>query len=83
MQDIVIKNAKKLKKLSDDILDVTRIDSQSLLLQKETFGLNEMLLSTIEEYNNEINKRRENVYKLNFVIPKEDIFVYADKSRVN
>ncbi len=83
MQDIVIKNAKKLKKLSDDVLDVTRIESQSLLLQKENFNLNEMILSTIAEYNNQINKKIQNTDTLKIDIQKEDIFLYADKSRVN
>ncbi len=32
--DIIIRNAKRLKRLTEDILDVTRIESQSLDLKK-------------------------------------------------
>ncbi len=35
----VIKNANRLKKLSEDILDVTKIESNSLDLNKERFDL--------------------------------------------
>jgi signal transduction histidine kinase len=35
LQDVVIKSAKRLQKLSDDILDVSRIESHVLTLQKE------------------------------------------------
>ncbi|HZI71657.1 MAG TPA: hypothetical protein VFD60_10915, partial [Nitrososphaeraceae archaeon] len=50
LQDAVYRSAKKLKQLTEDILDVTRIESQSSLqLHKEQFNLNEMILNIIEE----------------------------------
>ena len=39
--DIIIRNAKRLQRLAEDILDVTRIESQSLKLKKERFNLNQ------------------------------------------
>ncbi|MGC2684833.1 MAG: histidine kinase dimerization/phospho-acceptor domain-containing protein [Candidatus Nitrosopolaris sp.] len=39
--DSTIKNAKRLQRLSNDILDVTRIESQSLELNKKQFGSND------------------------------------------
>ena len=35
--DVIIRNAKRLQNLSEDILDVTRIESKSLVLKKEKF----------------------------------------------
>ena len=39
--DVIIRNAKRLQRLTENILDVTRIESQSLYLKKERFNLNE------------------------------------------
>ena len=38
----MIRNATRLKQLSEDILDVTIIESQSLNLRKEIFDLNNL-----------------------------------------
>jgi signal transduction histidine kinase len=40
--DLIIRNAKRLQKLTEDILDVTRIGSQSLHLNKEQFKVGEI-----------------------------------------
>jgi signal transduction histidine kinase len=37
--DIITRNAKRLQRLTDGILDVTEIESQSLKLNKEKFGI--------------------------------------------
>src|SRR6188472_935035 len=37
--DVIIRNAKRLQCLSENILDVTKIESQSLILNKERFNL--------------------------------------------
>ncbi|HJS68569.1 MAG TPA: sensor histidine kinase [Nitrososphaera sp.] len=37
--DIIVRNAKRLERLSSDILDVARIESQSLVLNKKKFNL--------------------------------------------
>ena len=43
--DAIIRNAKRLQRLTEDILDVTRIESQSLHLNKEQFKVNEVILT--------------------------------------
>nr|MBA3978348.1 hypothetical protein [Nitrosopumilus sp.] len=61
--DVVIRNAKKLNRLSENILDVTKIESKTLELHKEYVTLNDLILSTIDdiqttsganEYNNSV-----------------------------
>ena len=42
--NIVSRNAKKLKQLTEDILQVSKIESQSLQLHKEYINLNEELI---------------------------------------
>jgi signal transduction histidine kinase len=44
--DAIIRNAKRLQKLTEDILDVTKIESQSLQLKKQRINLNEVILSS-------------------------------------
>ncbi len=91
LQEIVINNAKKLKQITEDVLDVTRIESQSLRLQKENFNLNEMVQSIISGFIINIKERKQQQqqqkqFKDNLNIEsvsKEDIFISADKSRIN
>jgi nitrogen-specific signal transduction histidine kinase len=76
---IVIRNAKKLQLLANDILDVTRIESQTLKLMKEKVDMNDVLLNAVKDMTNQIPDR-ENlklIYNLN-----QNIFVEADKGRI-
>jgi signal transduction histidine kinase len=75
--DAIVRNATRLQRLTYDILDVTRIESQTLKLNKEQFNLKDMMLSIIEEYNVQIDTG-----KINLVYNIEDILVIADKSRI-
>ncbi|MGB7954215.1 MAG: HAMP domain-containing sensor histidine kinase [Candidatus Nitrosopolaris sp.] len=86
--DIVYRNAKRLQHLTEDILDVNRIESQSLLLNKERFNLTEMILDAITDTKNQIaTKNKDNNLKLKFINKdnesQEDIFVVADKGRIS
>jgi signal transduction histidine kinase len=87
LQDIVIRNAKRLQQLTEDILDVTRIESQSLQLNKEQFNLCNMILDAAADFRNQIIKNQKegndnnNPIKLE-VLTTEDIFVKADKNRL-
>jgi signal transduction histidine kinase len=78
--DIVISNAKRLKKLSEDILDVTKIESHSLKLNKESFDINALIVSIIDDYvRHSLNKK---AIKFADYFSKEKIIIYADKNRI-
>src|SRR6478672_8840172 len=47
--DVTIRNAKRLKQLAEDILDVTRIESHSLSINKELFNLNDVITNVIKD----------------------------------
>ena len=81
--DVIIRNAKRLQRLTQDILDISRIESKSLDLRKEPFNLGEMILSAITDANNQIAKEHKDNLKLEYIDPKEDIFIKADKGRIN
>jgi signal transduction histidine kinase len=81
--DTVLRNAKRLQRLTQDILDVSRIESKSLDLNKELFSLNEMISNVIADYNRVIKEHQGTInLKLEFTGPKE-FFIEADKSRIN
>ena len=62
--NVINRNAKKLIQLSNDILDVTKIETKKLILNKELFNLNELILETIQDYKNQlVNKDIELEYK--------------------
>ena len=52
--DAIVRNAKRLQRLTENILDVTRIESQSLQINKERFNLNEKIRDVISDINNQI-----------------------------
>ena len=82
--DIAIRNAKRLQRLTEDILDVTKIESNSLGLKKELFNLNEVILNTIADSKNQVAKEnKDDKLKLQLIDSKEDIIVEADKGRIN
>jgi two-component system, OmpR family, sensor histidine kinase VicK len=78
--DIINRNAKRLQRLTEDILDVTRIESQSLKLDKERFDINKQILNIINDIEKQISD--SNKLKILFVEPREAIFVNADKGRI-
>ncbi|MGC2668671.1 MAG: HAMP domain-containing sensor histidine kinase, partial [Candidatus Nitrosopolaris sp.] len=82
--DVIIRNAKRLQRLSEDILYITKIESKSLGLKKELFNLREMILTAMADSNNQIAiENKDHGLKLQLVAHEEDIFVQADKGRIN
>jgi signal transduction histidine kinase len=47
--DIIIRNAKRLMQLTESILDVTKIENQSLVLKKERFDLNDIVINVMND----------------------------------
>ncbi len=82
--DITIRNAKRLLRLTEDILDVTKIETKSLDLKKELFNLNEMILDAISDSKNQISKEtKADNLTLRLTAPKETILIQADKDRIS
>jgi signal transduction histidine kinase len=50
MLNIIIKNARKLMNITDDILDLARMEEKILVLNKEKIDLHPYLLNLIKEY---------------------------------
>jgi two-component system sensor histidine kinase VicK len=83
MIQAIQRNAIRLQKLTSDILDVTRIESQTLNLNKEQFNLTDLILSIIEDYTSRIENDSNSNVKILYTRPKEDVIVEADKGRIS
>jgi two-component system, OmpR family, sensor histidine kinase VicK len=82
--EIIRRNAKRLQTLTSDILDVTRIESQTLQLEKEQFNIYELLSDVNKDYTERIksdNKNIELLYDQQNI--NHPIMVEADKGRIN
>ena len=86
--DAIIRNAKRLQRLTEDILDVTKIESNSLILNKQQFNLNDIITNTINDIIVKKDFNSENVKILyepsNNIQDKNNniILVQADRSRL-
>jgi len=77
--DVIIRNAKRLKKLSSEILDVTRIESRSLEIKKEQFNLNDIIVNAMDDI---ILSKEFGDKNIQFTYDPQNILLQADKSRI-
>jgi two-component system, OmpR family, sensor histidine kinase VicK len=75
--EMILRNAKRLEKLAEDLLDVTRIESHSLHLNRDLFNLKDVMLSQIRDYQTQAD---DNSIKLYY--DRKDVLVKADKARI-
>jgi len=86
--DVVIRNARRLQRLTEDILDATKIESRALRLTKQKVKLNEIILNAILDTANQIViESKDNRAQIEFVRSgrkgEEDATVVeVDKGRI-
>jgi signal transduction histidine kinase len=82
---LIGRNAERLKRLAENILDVARIESQSLILNKERLNLKEVIFDAIQ------NDIRNQIYYYHNTVPvifepkyenNDGIYVEAEKERL-
>jgi signal transduction histidine kinase len=90
------RNTRRLERLASEILDITKIDDQSLRLNKENFNLKDTVLDLIQN-KRQLEKSNVSMKLLyEFMIEEEEeeiptrkddsfpnIFIFADKIRIN
>jgi signal transduction histidine kinase len=77
----IIYNARRLEQLAENILDSTKIENQTLKLNKEQFNLNDIILDMVQDYENQNITKEKNGIKL--LYEPKDIFLEADKLRLS
>jgi signal transduction histidine kinase len=80
--DITIRNAKRLQRLSNDILDVAKIEGRFLELNKEDFKLNDVIINAINDLTLSRDFLRKEGVSLSYN-PDRDFLVNADKGRIS
>jgi signal transduction histidine kinase len=83
--EVIRRNAVRLKRLSTNILDVTRIESQTLKLDKERFNICDLIPNIIEDYKERIQNNTNGKVRLiydNDSINNHPIVIEADKERI-
>jgi two-component system, OmpR family, sensor histidine kinase VicK len=81
--EIILRNAKRLQMLTENILDLTRIESQTFQLEKERFNIYELLSGVIKDFTERIKSDNKNI---GLVYDQKDtdhhVIVEADKGRI-
>jgi signal transduction histidine kinase len=84
--DSILRNAKRLKKLTDDILSASRIETNTLALSRETFDLNALVNSAIAELRNlSTTKSSPDQEAPEIMLDSEtpELLVNADSTKIN
>ena len=82
MIQAIYRNAKRLQRLTNDILDVTKIESKTFKLNKTHFSLNDLLSSIVDKYKENIDKANINVRLLHNKTDNEFFLIEADRQRI-
>jgi signal transduction histidine kinase len=77
--EMILRNAKRLERLSSDILQISRIESGGLKLHEEIFSLALIIALSVKDAKSQENFDAE---KLTIAYTADDIFVSADKEKV-
>jgi two-component system, OmpR family, sensor histidine kinase VicK len=81
--EILQRNAKRLQTLISNVLDVTRIESQTLVLNKERFDICNLVSSVLEDYKDRAKDSNSNIQLINKNNNNNNpIFVEADRDRI-
>ena len=75
--EMILRNARRLQKLAEDLLDVTRIESHSLHLNRDLFNLKDVMVSQIRDYQTQADDNSIELY-----YDHKDVLVKADKARI-
>jgi signal transduction histidine kinase len=83
--NMINRNAKRLQRLTEDILDVAKIESKNFDLNKRRISLEDLVLNTINDFGSHIKyEGKENEIRLDFASREKEnaFFVYADIGRI-
>jgi signal transduction histidine kinase len=80
--EIIMRNAYRLKQLSDDVLDIARIESGSFSLNKEKLNLKELITDILKEYEQSIIQHKKNLKLIYESSETNQIIIEADRNRL-
>jgi two-component system, OmpR family, sensor histidine kinase VicK len=78
---VINRNAERLQRLAEDILDVTKIESQNLNLKTHKFNLNDLILNIISDPNDQIAIQQG--HRKMIFTAKDNVNIRGDKGRIS
>jgi signal transduction histidine kinase len=83
--DIILRNAKRINKLTNDILDVSRIKSNTFKLQKDKVNIRKLIEEAIQDvlFKTAANKDPDLKFKFESKLSPENEEITVDKGRLN
>ena len=78
--NVINRNARRLQQLTENILDVSKIESHTLELHKEKVNINEKIRKVIDDVN--CQNHNSDKLKIVFLEPENSVYVEADKIRL-
>lgn len=79
---LIVRNARRLERLTSDILEVTRIESGSVKLRKEVLDLNVKVQNVVKDAKNTILADKNDAIQLAVETAPTPLLVDADRSRM-
>jgi len=84
--NVIFRNAIRLLRLSENILDVTKIEGGTLKLEKERFNIIDLISNVVKDYSteltNEQQKNKDNKTTLSYTTNEKFIPVEADSNKI-
>ncbi len=81
--DIIFRNSRRLMQLSEDVLDVARIESGSFSLFKEKFNLNELITDILKDYRQKLQNKKNIEFLYQPDDNNKEITIEADRNRLS
>jgi signal transduction histidine kinase len=81
--NVIIRNAKRLRKITENILDATKIESQQLKVNNQYFELNDMMANVLAENKKLLEGNKQKKIKLAYSSNSDNIIVKADSEMLN
>ena len=80
--NVIIRNAKRLRNLTENILDATKIENQSLKVNKQHFRLNDIIKNVLADHRKEEGDNKQRKIKLAYSSNDDNIIVKGDAERL-
>jgi two-component system, OmpR family, sensor histidine kinase VicK len=81
---VISRNAKRLHKLSENILDITRIESNNLKISKERFNFDELISTIVRDYQKHLQESSSSSkIELLYNNRTKGLIVEADRNRIS
>jgi len=77
--EIVLDETGRLTKMTNDIMDLTKMESGQIEIKKEQFDINELIRRVLEQFEQRI---LEKDVKLKLILAEEKTMVYADREQI-